>query len=254
MKKCNNCGKFHLVKDCKVGKQCRKCGSEDHLEKECKVNKETLETMCTYCHETDHKTADCELRKEDEKQARATYRKNSKKYVNLQGAWKQRPAGATQLPAATSKEGMSTLTETAQTIEVLRGEIRTLQTNMNQLVEALLLKQNTEKPKQTEEERECSRKKLAEEERKQKEESRAHTEKLIELENTKMQHIREEVKAQQRQMEQNITRMMEAQMTMMTDMMTKLFAQIMTVPPPTGAPPPGTSNQQSKRQQSHSRN
>ena len=67
MKNCNNCGKFHLAKDCKVGKQCRKCGSEEHLAKDCPITKDELSQMCSYCHSTDHSTTTCEVRKEDEK-------------------------------------------------------------------------------------------------------------------------------------------------------------------------------------------
>ena len=52
--------------------------------------------MCSYCHATDHKTADCEQQRQtDEKKARAEARLQSRKYANIQGAWKYRPAGAT---------------------------------------------------------------------------------------------------------------------------------------------------------------
>ena len=54
---CNNCFRFnHTMDKFPYGKQCRKCGRNDHIETECKEKKETLMLTCRYCRIEGHKS------------------------------------------------------------------------------------------------------------------------------------------------------------------------------------------------------
>lgn len=53
--KCINYYRYaHKMGECTYGKQCRKCGSTEHIVVEYKIDKETLITTCGYCREEGH--------------------------------------------------------------------------------------------------------------------------------------------------------------------------------------------------------
>ena len=71
-----------------MGKQCRKCGSPEHLAAECDAPLEKLSTACGCCRESGHASKECKIRREEEKIERVNYR-NSKK-LQIRTAWQER--------------------------------------------------------------------------------------------------------------------------------------------------------------------
>ena len=135
--KCNNCYRYnHKMGECTYGKQCRKCGSTEHIAAECKTDKETLTTTCGYCREGGHTSKECITRKEDEKNERINYRKSQR--TNIKTVWQER-APHTEKSNKTNNNtttimpnqqtydkkttNMSSLSETVHMVDNLRTEV-----------------------------------------------------------------------------------------------------------------------------------
>lgn len=126
-KKCNNFYRFgDLMDSCTFGKQCRTCGSNEHLAVDCKTSPTTLATMCRYCRVEGHVSRECATRRNDEKLKRINYRKDQN--VQICTAWHGRPTIATT-PDTNHKHledviaNISSITETVRICDLLKREV-----------------------------------------------------------------------------------------------------------------------------------
>ena len=137
--KCNNCYHYnHKMEDCKFGKQCRKCGSTEHVAAECKTDKQQLTTNCGYCREEGHTSKECTTRREDEKNERINYRKTQR--LQIKTVWQERARYTEKIskpnteistqsePNLTTNDdtttNVSSISETAKMVDNLRTEMK----------------------------------------------------------------------------------------------------------------------------------